>query len=128
MANELVTIFDDVKSWFGKVFKNAPKDTAVALSILNEAAPLFEAAIVIEDPAVAVIVDPIITIVQADLGTVSKMLSTGQITGISSFLTAITSNFKALLTAAKVTNPTSVAKANAFLGLIDGLVAQFAGQ
>lgn len=121
MASEIVVIFDDVKVWFSKVFKAAPKDTTVALSVLNTAAPLFEATVAIVDPALAAVTDPIITIVQADLGTVSSMLANGNITGIASFLTAIKTNFSTLLSEAHITDTASVAKANAFLSVIQSV-------
>ncbi len=89
MANEFVVVFSDVKSWFGKVFKNAPKATAAALSVLNTAAPLFEAVVAVTDPAMAVIIDPIVTVIQADLGTLSQLLATGNITSVGSFQPAI---------------------------------------
>jgi hypothetical protein len=123
MANEFVVLFDDVKSWFAKVFKAAPKATAAALSVLNTAAPLFEAVIAVVDPAVAVVADPIITVVQADLGTVSQMLTQGNVTGIGSFLTAIKNNFSTLLTEAHITDTASVAKANVFQSVIDSIAS-----
>lgn len=123
MADPFVVAFDDVKSWFSKVFKNAPKDTAAALSVLNSAAPLFEGVIAIEDPALAAVADPIITEIQADMGTVSSMLKNGNITGIGSFLTAIKTNFSNLLSAGHITDPNSVAKADAFLGVIDSIAS-----
>lgn len=123
MADPFVVAFDDVKSWFGKVFKNAPKDTAVALSVLNTAAPLFESVVAVEDPALEAAIAPVVTTIQADMGTVSSMLANGQITGIGSFLSAIKSNFSTLLTEAHITDTASVAKANAFLSVIDSIAS-----
>lgn len=123
MANEFVVVFDDVKAWFGKVFKNAPKDAAVALSVLNTAAPLFEEVIAIEDPVLAAVFDPIVTVVQSDLGTVSQMLANNQITSVGTFLTAIKTNFSTLLAEAHITDTTKVAKANAFLSVIESVAA-----
>lgn len=123
MADPFVTAFNDVKSWFAKVFKNAPKATAAALAVLNTAAPLLEAVLAVADPAAAVVVDPIITVVQADLGTVSQMLSTGNITGVGSFLSAIKANFSTLLTEGHITDAASVAKANVFLGVIQSIAS-----
>ena len=126
MANEIVSIFDDVKTWFAKVFKNAPKDAAAALADLNTAAPYFEAVLAEVDPAAALIVDPIITVIQGDLGTVANMLATGNVTSVGTFLTAVKSNFAKLLTEGHITSATSVAKANAFLSIIAGLLATYA--
>ena len=126
MANEIVSIFDDVKTWFAKVFKNAPKDAAAALADLNTAAPYFEAVLAEVDPAAALIVDPIITVIQGDLGTVANMLATGNVTSVGTFLTAVESNFAKLLTEGHITSETSVAKANAFLSIITGLLATYA--
>ena len=126
MANEIVSIFDDVKTWFAKVFKNAPKDAAAALADLNTAAPYFEAVLAEVDPAAALIVDPIITVIQGDLGTVANMLATGNVTSVGTFLTAVKSNFAELLTEGHITSATSVAKANAFLSIITGLLATYA--
>jgi hypothetical protein len=123
MANEFVVIFDDVKTWFAKVFKAAPKAAAAALAVLNTAAPLFEAVIAVVDPAVAVVVDPIVTIVQADMGTVASMLQNNQITNIGTFLTSIKNNFSTLLTEAHITDEASVAKANVFLSVIQSIAS-----
>ncbi len=123
MANLFVVAVEDVKGFFAKVFKNAPKDAAVALSVLNSAGPLLEAAITVEDPAVAAVIDPILTVVQADLGTVSSMLANNQISSVGTFLTAIKANFSTLLTEGHITNADSVAKANTFLGVIQSVMA-----
>lgn len=123
MANEFVVVFDDVKSWFSKVFKNAPKAAASALAVLNTAAPLFEAVVAVVDPALAVVADPIITIIQADLGTVSSLLANNQITSVASFLAAIKSNFSTLLTEGHITDAASVAKANVFLGVLQSIAS-----
>jgi hypothetical protein len=121
MANEFIVIADDVKSWFGKVFKSAPKDAAIALSVLNSAAPLFEEVLAVADPAVALVIDPVVTVVQADLGTVSSLLANNQITSVGTFLTAIKSNFSSLLMLGHITDPASVAKGQAFLNVIDSV-------
>ena len=123
MANEFVVVFSDVKSWFGKVFKNAPKATAAALSVLNTAAPLFEAVVAVTDPAAAVIIDPIVTVIQADLGTVSQLLANGNITSVGSFLAAIKNNFSTLLTEGHITDTASVAKANVFLSVLESFAS-----
>ncbi len=123
MANLFVVAVEDVKGFFAKVFKNAPKDAAVALSVLNSAAPLLEAAVTVEEPAVAAVIDPILTVVQADLGTVSSMLANNQISSVGTFLTAIKANFSTLLTEGHITNADSVAKANTFLGVIQSVMA-----
>ena len=123
MANEFVIVFSDVKSWFGKVFKNAPRATAAALSVLNTAAPLFEAVVAVTDPAAAVIIDPIVTVIQADLGTVSQLLANGNITSVGSFLAAIKNNFSTLLTEGHITDTASVAKANVFLSVLESIAS-----
>jgi uncharacterized membrane protein len=123
MANEFIVIFDDVKSWFAKVFKQAPHDATVALSVLNTAAPLFEAVLAVVDPALAVVVDPIVAIIQADMGTVASMLQNNQITGIQSFLAAIKANFSQLLTEGHITDAASVAKANTFMSVIQSIAS-----
>ncbi len=123
MANEFVVVFSDVKSWFGKVFKNAPKATAAALSVLNTAAPLFEAVVAVTDPAEAVIIDPIVTVIQADLGTVSQLLANGNITSVGSFLAAIKNNFSTLLAEGHITDTASVAKANVFLSVLESIAS-----
>jgi hypothetical protein len=121
MANEFVVEVDKVKSWFLKVFAKAPKATAAALSVLNTAAPLFEAVVAVTDPAAALIIDPIVTVIQADLGTVSQLLATGNITSVSSFLVAIKNNFSTLLTEGHVSDTASVAKANVFLSVLQSI-------
>ncbi|MGO8792921.1 MAG: hypothetical protein ACLQVL_36800 [Terriglobia bacterium] len=123
MANFFVAAFSDVDSWFKKVFSKAPNVTATALAVLNTAAPIFEAVIAIVDPALATVADPIITTIQADLGTVAAMLKNGNITGVGSFLSAIKANFSTLLSEGHITDTESVAKANAFLGIIDSIAS-----
>ena len=123
-ANEFVVIFGDVKKWFAKVFKNAPKVAASALAVLNTAAPLFEAVIAVVDAPLAAVADPIITVIQADLGTVSSLLANNQIANIGTFLAAIKSNFSTLLTEAHITDTASVAKANVFLGVIESVASE----
>lgn len=123
MANEFVVIFDDVKSWFAKVFKNAPNEVASALAVLNTAAPLFEAVLAAVNPAVAIVVDPIVVTLQADLGTVASMLKNNQITGIQSFLAAIKANFTTLLSEGHITDEASVSKANVFLSVIQSIAS-----
>lgn len=118
MANEFVVVFADVKTWFSKVFKSAPKAAATALAVLNTAAPLFEVVVAVVDPALAVVADPIVTIIQADLGTVSSLLANNQISSVATFLAAIKSNFSTLLTEGHITDAASVSKANVFLGVI----------
>lgn len=123
MSDPFVVAFKDVEGWFAKVFKVAPKSATAALSVLNTAAPLFEAVIAVVDPSMAVVADPIIAVIQADLGTVSSMLANDQITGIGSFLSAIKSNFTTLLSEAHITDSTSVAKANVFLSVIQSIAS-----
>ena len=123
MSDPFVVVFDDVKSWFTKVFKSAPKATAAALSVLNTAAPLFEAVVAVTDPTLAVVVDPIVTVIQADLGTVSSLLANNQITSIGSFLAAIKGNFSTLLSEGHVTDAASVAKANVFLSVLQSIAS-----
>jgi hypothetical protein len=122
--NEFIVVCSNVKSWFSKVFKSAPKDTAAVLAVVNCAAPLFEVAIAVIDPALAPVADPIITEIQADLGTVAAMLKAGNITSIGTFLTAIKSNMATLLTEGHITDTASVAKANAFLGVINSVSSE----
>ena len=126
MASEVVMIWDKLKSFFGKAFKNAPSDLVVAQAALNTAAPLFEAVATAVDPELAVVAGPIISEIQTDLGTVSGMLQTGSITSVGTFLVAIKENFSTLLTEAKITDPASVAKASTFLSVIQSIASAVA--
>lgn len=121
MASEIVVIFDKIKSWFSKVFKNVPSDLVTARAALNTAVPLFEEVVAVADPALAAVIDPIVTEIQTDLGTVAGMLQTGSTSTLSGFLTAIKTNFSTLLSEAKITDAASVAKANSFLAVIDSI-------
>jgi hypothetical protein len=107
----MIKIFDNIGSWFKKVFKNVPAWNVVALSTLNLIAPLLETVLAFADPSAGALIDPIVTQIQADLGTASQLLSAGNTVNLSSLLKAIQSNFSALIAAAHITNPTSVARA-----------------
>jgi len=128
MANELVTLFDDAKSFFAKVFKNAPSDTAAALSVINTIAPEAELVFALVDPTLAVVANPIITEIQADLATVANLLKSGNTVSVGTFLTAIKSNLTALLTAGHITDPTSVTKVTGIVSAVDVLSNEFAQQ
>ena len=121
MADIVVTVFDDIKSWFAKVWKKVPSDIVVAQSALNAAAPIFEEVVTVVDPALAVVVDPIVTVVQIDLGTVSALLKAGTVTNISTLLAAIKANFSTLLSEAHITDTETVAKANTFLSILESI-------
>lgn len=105
--------FKKVEGWFAKVFANAPKWNVTALAALNIIAPILETALSLADPAVANIVDPIITQIQADLGTTSQLLAAGSTQGLAGLLTAIQGNFSTLLKEAHITDPNNVARATA---------------
>lgn len=126
----IVTMYDDVKGWFAKVFKNLPKDEVAALSALNVVAPDAEILLALVDPAAAVIATPIITEVQADLGTIATLLKNGNTVNLGTFLTAVKTNLSALLTAGHITNPTSVTKAQgivaAIIGVMDSIASEIA--
>ena len=121
MANKLVTEVEKIGAWFLKIFKKLPAWNVTALAALNVAAPYVEGVLAVVDPAVASVVDPIIQIVQTDLGTVSSLLAAGSTANLTTLLTAIKDNFATLLSEAHVTDPASVAKANAFLSEIDAI-------
>lgn len=113
MANSVLTFFESIGGWFRKVFKNVPQWNVVALSALNVVAPLVETVFELADPQAASIVTPIFTQIQADMGTVSGLLQSGNTQNLTSMLNAIKSNFSTLITEAHISNPDSVAKANA---------------
>jgi hypothetical protein len=113
MASGFVTFFENIGSWFKKVFKSVPAWNVIALSALNAVAPVFETVFALVDPAAATIVTPIITQIQADLGTVSQLLASGQTVNLATLLIAIKTNFATLLQEAHITDAASVAKANA---------------
>lgn len=124
----LITVVDDVKGWFKKVFKNAPSDEVMALSALNTVAPEAELLLDLLDPAAGAIATPIITEVQADLGTVANLLKSGNTVNIGTFLAAIKSNLAALLAGGHITDPASVTKATGIVGAITGVVTSLINQ
>jgi hypothetical protein len=130
MASKLDTVFEDIGAWFKKVFKKLPSAEAQALSTINAVAPEAEIVFSLVDPAAAAIADPIITEIQADLGTVANLLKSGNTVSLGTFLTAIKSNLSTLLTAGHISDPASVTKAtgivSGIVGVIDSLLNQYA--
>jgi hypothetical protein len=128
MSNVIVSIFDDIGAWFKKVFKNAPSWEVTALSAINTVAPEAEIILTLVDPAAAAIVTPVVTEVQADLGTIANLLKSGNTVNLATFLTAIKSNLSNLLTEGHITDPASVTKAtgivNAIIGVVESIAAQ----
>lgn len=122
MTAKIVTVFDDIKGWFGKFFKKAPSWTVTALASISVVAPEAEILLDLADPAVGAIVTPIITEVIADLGTVANLLKNGNTANLPSLLAAIKANLSSLLTAGHITNPASVTKATGIVGAIIGVV------
>lgn len=122
------TAFEDIEGWFKKVFKSAPSWEVTALSAINTVAPEAELVLALVDPAAAVIVTPIITEVQADLGTVANLLKSGNTVNLGTFLTAIKTNLSSLLTDGHITDAASVQKATgivaAIIGVVDSIVSQ----
>jgi hypothetical protein len=116
------SVFEDVKGWFAKVFVKAIPAEAAALTVLNSVAPEVEIVLALVDPAAAAIATPIITEVQADLGTVANLLKSGNTVNIGTFLTAIKSNLALLLSAGHIKDPASVAKATTSLAAISGVI------
>ena len=123
MANAVLTEVEKIGSWFAKVFKKLPAWNVQALAALNVAAPYVEFVLEEADPAAAIVIDPIITVVQTDLGTVSSLLASGSTVNLATLLSAIKANFSVLLTEGHITNETSVAKADAFLAEVTSISA-----
>lgn len=128
MANEAVTVLEDIAGWFKKVFVKAQPWEVTALSAINVVAPEAELLLDFIDPAAAVIATPIITEVQADLGTVANLLKSGNTVNLGTFLTAIKTNLSTLLTAGHITDPASVQKATGIVGAITGVVESISSQ
>jgi hypothetical protein len=112
-------VFKTIESWFAKIFKNAPAWNVIALSTLNTIAPDAELVLTFVDPAAEAVAGPIITEVQADLGTLATLLKNGSTNSLSTFVAAIKTNLSSLLTAGHITNPTSVAKATGLVSAIN---------
>jgi hypothetical protein len=123
-----LSAFEDIDSWFKKVFKNAPSWTVSALSAINTVAPEAELVLALVDPAAAAIANPIITEVQADLGTVASLLKSGNTVNLGTFLAAIKANLSTLLTAGHITNPASVEKATGIVSAINSVVTSIQSQ
>lgn len=109
----MLSFFKKIEGWFATVFKNAPAWNVTALSALNIIAPLVETVVDLADPALGAVMTPIVTQVQAALGTTSQLLAAGNTSGLTGLLNSIQTNFSSLLTEAHITDPASVAKANA---------------
>ena len=108
-----MSFFGKIENWFKKLFSHVPAWNVIALSALNVVAPLVETILDLADPAVGAIVTPIFTEIQADLGTLAQTFSAGSTTSVSALLNSILTNLPNLLTAAHITDPASVAKAQA---------------
>jgi hypothetical protein len=113
-----MTFFKSIGAWFAKVFKKLPAWNVIALSALNVAAPLLEDVLKLADPAAEALVAPVLTRIQGGLGTVSGLLTGGSTKNLASELAAIKAEFPDLLTAANITDPASVSKANSILAVI----------
>jgi len=122
------TVCADVEGWFAKVFKNAPKAEVIGLSALNTVAPEAEILLDLLDPAAGAIATPIITEIQADMGTVANLLKAGNTVNIGTFTAAIKSNLSLLLTAGHITDPASVTKATGIVNAITGVVTSIQNQ
>jgi hypothetical protein len=127
--SKLESIFGHVKNWFGKVFKTAPADTVIALSALNAVAPEVEIGLALVDPEAAAVADPIITEIQADLGTVATLLKSGNVAHLPTFISAVKANFAALLAAGHIKDTASQAKAKSIFDaaslVLDNILSQF---
>lgn len=108
-----MSIFSSIEDFFEKVFKKLPSETVVALSTVQTIAPLVEAVIALSDPSAETEVAPILQTIQTDLGTVSATLSSGSTASLPSLIASIQSNLPSLISAGKITDPVSVAKATA---------------
>lgn len=128
--NFIETALDDVKNFFKKAFKSAPSATATALAAVNVAAPEVELVLSFVDPEAAAIANPIITEVQADLGTLASLLKNGNTTNVPTFAAAIKANLSSILAAGHIKSADSVSKAqaivNAVNGVMNNLITQFA--
>lgn len=112
--------FDHVKSWFSKVFTNAPAWNVAALSTLNRVAPEVEIVFSLVDPADAKEINPIINEVLADLGTASQLLKTGQTSGLVGMLNSVKGNLSGLLAAGHIKNADNQQRAQ---GVLDAVIA-----
>jgi hypothetical protein len=128
MSNGIITVFDDIGAWFKKIFTKVQPWEVTALSALNTVAPEAELLLAFIDPVAAEIATPIITEVQADLGTVASLLKNQNTVNLGTFLTAIKNNLTTLLSAGHITNPASVQKATGIVGAIIGVVDSIAAQ
>lgn len=124
----LSTAFADVKGFFKKVFTKAVPAEAAALSVLNTLAPDVEIVLDLVDPAAGELATPIITEIQADMGTVAGLLKSGNTATVGSFLVAIKSNLGLLLSAGHISNPASVTKATGIVGAISGVIGSLLAQ
>ncbi len=122
-----MSIFSKVGSWFKKVFGSAAKDEQVVSATLAVIAPLTETIIALTagEPAAAAIA-AIVKEVQVDLATAATLATTagGSSVTIKSFLDAVVSNLKTLLSAGQIKDPVTATKVSATItGIIEEVEA-----
>lgn len=120
-----MSLFSKIGSWFKKVFGHAASWEKIASVTLTVAAPLTETIIGLTagEPASAAVAK-IISQIQNDMAAVSVTIeSAGPTPTITSFLEAIDSNAKLLLTSGDIKDPATLAKVQEVVDVITGEIA-----
>jgi hypothetical protein len=122
------TFFEKVGAEIEKLFGKAGLEQKIQ-AVITYAAPIVETIVTLADPPIAPLVNSVISIVQADLATVSAVVqgatpTPGSTTSqtITTALNSIKSNLSGLLTDAGVKNSTNFSKISAAVNLIIGEV------
>ena len=118
------TIYNALKNFFLKLDKDEPQIEKAAALTLQVAAPLVETIVgLTAGEAAAAEIAVIVTDVQTEMANVQTTLAAaGPAPTVTSALTAIVSNLKALLTGAQIKNPATLSKVSTVVETVVGEV------
>ena len=123
MANAVITVFDEIGSWFTSIFKKAPSWTVIARTSINIAAIAFEGVTAVIDPSLAAVADPIIADIQVKLGTVASLIKNANATSAASVLGTVEADLSQLESVANISDPATKAKIAAIVATLNAVLA-----
>lgn len=128
----VITYFESLGSWLKSHFKKLPAAEVQVSSAVNYIVPFIEELDTLADPAVAVLVNPILDRIKvglAALATTIKASSTpaGQ-ANVQSIVASLAANAGALATAFQVKDPETQKKIASILTLVSGEVSAIQAQ
>jgi len=134
MANSVVTFFEKVGGWLKKLFTNTTIEHKI-LATVTYVAPLVEGILGFVDPAISAVVTRVITMVEADLATVTATVDGAKVTPgtpaaatVTSALTSVKTNLTGLLADAGVKNSANFAKIQAAVNTVIGEAVAMLGE